>query len=124
MMPIISYKTLGLWRTYRRHTPENVIVVEAALFTDPTLLTRHPCLQEIHDRAWGVITVTADPATRLQRVMARDGVTKDEAKHALFCQRMGATYPADTKTWSINTDVSRENTREQVLSVWNQIQKG
>ena len=124
MMPLISQHILSNWMSYRRHKKENVIVVEAALFTDSTLLTRHPCLQEVWDRAWGIITVTADKDIRLQRVMKRDGVNKKEAQHALNCQRQDATYPADMKAWVVNTNGTREETRKQVLEVWNQIQKG
>jgi len=123
MMPLISHQILSQWMSYRRHKKENVIVVEAALFTDSTLLTRHPVLQEIWDRAWGIITVSADESIRLQRVMKRDGVNKKEAQHALNCQRTDATYPADMRAWAVNTNGTREETRQQVLDIWNQIQK-
>jgi dephospho-CoA kinase len=67
-----------------------------------------------------VIVTTCEPATQIQRVMRRDGVTEAEA-----LQRIAAQMPAEDKvrraTYVIRTDGTFDETARQVLNVYNQL---
>lgn len=119
MMPIINREIMNRWMQ-DLETP--ITFVEAALFTDSTLFTRHPCLRGIWDQAFGIITVSADKEVRVKRVMKRDGVSYKEALQAVNCQRCDAVYPAGMQEWIINTEGSRDETRQQVQSIWEELQ--
>ena len=65
----------------------------------------------------GVVVVTAADAVRIARLTARDGLTPRDAK-----QRLDAQMPLAQKVaradWVIDNNGSAEQTREQVVKLW------
>ena len=65
----------------------------------------------------GVVVVTAADAVRIARLTARDGLTPRDAR-----QRLDAQMPLAQKVaradWVIDNNGSAEQTREQVLKLW------
>ena len=65
----------------------------------------------------GVIVAACSPDIQLRRLMARDGLTSDDAQ-----QRVRAQLPIEDKArladWVIRTDGVFEDTTAQVRSIW------
>lgn len=65
----------------------------------------------------GIVVVYADPATRLRRLMARDGLGEEEAR-----RRLAAQVPLEDKLpradWVIDNSGAPEATRAQVERLW------
>ena len=76
-----------------------------------------------HEAMDGVIVVSAPRETQISRVMARDGLTRDQAE-----ARVNSQLPLEAKlkhaTWVIDTSGDREQTREQTRKVWQSIRAG
>jgi len=66
------------------------------------------------------ITTACDPATQLRRLMARDGLSEEEAR-----QRLAAQMPTEEKVrradYVIRTDGTAEETNRQVRDVLNEL---
>ena len=64
-----------------------------------------------------VIVVACNPETQVKRIVARDGLSDEEAR-----QRMGAQIPIDEKTaradYVIRTDGTLDDTDDQVKAIW------
>ena len=64
-----------------------------------------------------VIVVACEPETQVQRVIARDGLTEEEAR-----QRVAAQLPLDDKItradYVIRTDGTLDETDDQVQAIW------
>jgi dephospho-CoA kinase len=90
----------------------------------PFAVTDIPLLYEVgRDKDFdSVIVAAVDPATQLQRVMERDGLTESEAR-----QRIAAQLPIADKIaradYVIRTDGSFEETARQVADVWNSLRE-
>lgn len=71
----------------------------------------------LHERLDGVILVAALPDQQFQRLVARGGLTPEEAR-----QRIDAQLPLEEKrphaTWVVDTSGSLDATREQVGKLW------
>lgn len=67
-----------------------------------------------------IIVVYASPETQISRLMARDGLTRDQAS-----SRLGAQMPLEDKLprarWVIRNDGPVADTRDQVAKVWEEI---
>jgi len=67
-----------------------------------------------------VLLVVADEEERVRRVMARDGIGKEQVR-----RRMAAQMPTDRlrrhADWVVDTTAGREAAREQLEAVWAQI---
>lgn len=65
----------------------------------------------------GIVVVYADPATRLRRLMARDGLGEEEAR-----RRLAAQMPLEGKLpradWVIDNSGTLEATRAEVERLW------
>ena len=65
----------------------------------------------------GIIVVYADPETRVRRLMARNGVSEDEAR-----RRLAAQVPLEDKkahaTWVIDNSGTPDETQAQVERLW------
>ena len=65
----------------------------------------------------GVIVVACDPETQVKRIVARDGLTEQEAR-----QRVAAQLPIEEKAargdYVIRTDGTLDETDEQVKGIW------
>lgn len=68
----------------------------------------------------GVIAVVADPERQIDRLMARDGFSREEAERRLAAQRP-ALEKADESDWVIRNAGSKEETRRQVATLWRQL---
>jgi dephospho-CoA kinase len=65
----------------------------------------------------GVMVVYTDDAIRLKRLMARDGVTEDEARRRMAVQ-MPLAEKAARADWLIDNSGTPEDTRRQVERAW------
>lgn len=69
----------------------------------------------------GIVVVDAAEGVRAARLVARDGLTEDEARH-----RLGAQIPLAQKVaradWVIDNNGSPEQTRQQVEALWKTLQ--
>jgi dephospho-CoA kinase len=73
-----------------------------------------------HEVLDGVILVSAPRQEQIARIVARDGLTREQAE-----ARVNAQLPLEAKlkhaTWVIDTSGDREQTREQARRVWQSI---
>jgi dephospho-CoA kinase len=65
----------------------------------------------------GVVVVTAADALRIARLTARDGLTPSDARRRLDAQ-MPLAQKVARADWVIDNNGSAEQTREQVLTLW------
>ena len=108
--PRIKEKIRGLLSSYvKEGTP--VVMIEA------TLIVERGGLREFLD---GLIVVTADEETQIERLVREKGYTREEA-----AARLGAQMPAGEKMrhgdYVIDNSGALEDTRRRVNEVWNSI---
>ncbi len=90
----------------------------------PRVIYDAPLLIEnrLYEGLDGVILVVAPPEVQLERLMARNQLTREQAQ-----QRIGSQWPQDEKrryaTWVIDNGGSREQTRAQVEALWQELLK-
>jgi len=89
--------------------PEAVILVDIPLLLD----TAGPDAFDLD----AVIVVQATPEQQIARLMARDGLTREEAESRLAAQRPIAEKATEAD-WVIDNSGSIEQTRVQVDSLW------
>jgi dephospho-CoA kinase len=87
-----------------------VAIYEAALLVE----------NGVHRGLDGLIVVACDEATQLERLVARDGLSLDEARARLAAQAPLADKLA-AATWVIDTSGPLAETRKQIGRVWEQI---
>lgn len=92
--------------------PDAVVIVDIPLLLD----TAAP---EVFDLD-GVIVVQATPEQQISRLMARDGLTREEAARRLAAQRPVADKAAEAD-WVIDNRGSIEETRKQVRALWERL---
>lgn len=89
--------------------PDAVILVDIPLLLD----TAGPDAFDLD----AVIVVQATPEQQISRLMARDGLTREEAESRLAAQRPIAEKAAEAD-WVIDNSGSIEQTRAQVEALW------
>lgn len=67
-----------------------------------------------------VIVTTCDPATQIQRVMARDGVSETQARQRIAAQ-LGSEDKVRRADYVIDTDGSFEDTRARVRAIYDRL---
>ncbi|MBK7858647.1 MAG: dephospho-CoA kinase [Archangiaceae bacterium] len=86
------------------------------VFYDAALLIEN----RLHEAMNGVLLVVAPPEVQLQRLMQRNGLSRDEA-----LARIASQLPLDEKrryaTWVVDNGGSLEATRAQVAKVWQEV---
>ncbi len=91
--------------------PQTVVVVDLPLLFDVPL----PEFEQLD-----AIVVYATPATQIQRLVSRDGLSQEEAE-----ARLRAQIPLETKRararWVVDNEGPLAQTREQVERVWEEI---
>lgn len=92
--------------------PDAVVIVDIPLLLDTT----GPEAFELD----GVIVVVAHPEQQIERLMARDNLTREEAAHRLAAQRP-VTEKASEADWVIDNTGSIEETRRQVGILWSEL---
>lgn len=97
----------------RDRDPGGILVIDVPLLLDTTG-------PETFDLD-GVIVVFADPELQISRLMARDGLSRQEAVQRLAAQRPVAEKVAEAD-WVIDNSGSVENTRRQVEALWKKLQ--
>ena len=96
----------------RRAAPDATVVVDIPLLLD----TAGPETFDLD----GVIVVSATPDLQLSRMMARDGLSREEAQRRLDAQRPVALKAADAD-WVIDNTGTIEETRGQVRRLWDDL---
>lgn len=71
----------------------------------------------------GVIVVLATPEQQISRLIARDGLTLEEAEQRLAAQRPLAEKATEAD-WVIDNTGTIERTRSQVEALWNELNAG
>lgn len=71
----------------------------------------------------GVIVVLATPEQQISRLIARDGLTLEEAEQRLAAQRPLAEKALEAD-WVIDNTGTIERTRSQVEALWNELNAG
>ncbi|MBI3185800.1 MAG: dephospho-CoA kinase [Myxococcales bacterium] len=75
----------------------------------------------IHEWMDGVILVVAEREQQLERVMRRDGLSREQAE-----ARLSSQLPLDEKrrvaTWVVDNSRSLDHTRAQVEQIWRQLE--
>lgn len=92
--------------------PDAVVMVDVPLLLDTTG-------PEAFDLD-GVIVVVATPEQQIDRLMARDNLTREEAGYRLAAQRPVAEKAAEAD-WVIDNTGTVEDTRRQVDVLWSEI---
>jgi len=92
--------------------PDAVVIVDIPLLLDTTG-------PEAFDLD-GVIVVAATPEQQIERLMARDNLTREEAENRLAAQRPVAEKAAEAD-WVIDNTGTIEETRRQVGILWSEI---
>jgi dephospho-CoA kinase len=96
----------------RRAAPDATVVVDIPLLLD----TAGPETFDLD----GVIVVSATPDLQVSRMMARDGLSREEAQRRLDAQRPVALKAADAD-WVIDNTGTIEETRGQVRRLWDDL---
>ncbi|MBS1149028.1 MAG: dephospho-CoA kinase [Myxococcaceae bacterium] len=90
-----------------------VVIYDAALLIE----------NKLHEALEGVILVTAPPGVQRQRLIARDGLTVEQAE-----ARIASQLPQEEKlkfaTWVIDNGGTLEATRLQVDALWEKLRSG
>ncbi len=89
------------------HDPEQIVVVEAALLIEANYL-------DILDQLW---LVWADDAVRLKRVMARDGVSREQAQ-ARMDNQMPQAEKAKYARYILHNNSGIEDLKRELEDVW------
>jgi dephospho-CoA kinase len=92
--------------------PDAVVIVDVPLLLDTT----GPEAFELD----GVIVVVATPEQQIERLMARDNLTREEAEQRLAAQRPVAEKAAEAD-WVIDNTGTVEETRGQVGILWSEL---
>lgn len=92
--------------------PDAVVVVDIPLLLDTT----GPEAFELD----GVIVVVATPEQQIERLIARDSLTREEAENRLASQRPVAEKASEAD-WVIDNTGSIEETRRQVEILWSEL---
>jgi dephospho-CoA kinase len=87
-----------------------VAIYEAALLVE----------NGVHKGLGGLIVVAADEDKQVARVVARDGLTEDEARARIAAQ-MPLAEKVRAATWVVDTNGTHEDTREQVQRLWREL---
>jgi len=93
----------------RREDPDAIVVVDIPLLLD----TSAPETFDLD----GVIVVRATPELQISRMVARDGLSREEAQRRMNAQRPVALKAADAD-WVIDNTGSIEDPRRQVHLLW------
>ncbi|OFX28689.1 MAG: dephospho-CoA kinase [Armatimonadetes bacterium RBG_16_67_12] len=96
-------------------SPAAVVVVDIPLLLDVAPRDAYPLD--------GIVVVFTEESTQRARVMARDGLTEDEARQRLASQRPLHEKVAEA-TWVIDNSGPPEATRRQVEALWHELQHG
>jgi dephospho-CoA kinase len=96
-------------------SPEAVVVIDIPLLLDAAPRDTY--------QLDGIVVVFVEESIQRARVMARDGVTEDEARQRLASQRPLREKVAEA-TWVIDNSGSPEATRRQVETVWSELRGG
>lgn len=96
-------------------SPEAIVVIDIPLLLDTAPRDTY--------QLDGVVVVFVEESIQRARVMARDGVTEDEARQRLASQRPLREKVAEA-TWVIDNSGSPEATRRQVETVWRELRGG
>lgn len=107
--PAIRRRIWGRIEQIRRDDPEAIVIVDIPLLLD----TAGP---EVFDLD-GVIVVTATPELQISRMMARDGLSPEDARRRVDAQRPAALKAADAD-WVIDNTATMDETRRQVQALW------
>lgn len=92
--------------------PQAVIIIDAALMIETGSYRRF-------DK---VVVVHCEPEIQLQRLMARNNLTQEEAT-ARISSQMPSTEKLKFADFAINTSLGFEDTRQQVVSLYEQLCK-
>lgn len=110
--PLIIAEIQKLLKSYRLLFPEKAVVLDAPLLYEAGL-------ESIVDEVW---VVYVDYPTQLQRLMERDGLTREEAR-----RRIEAQLPLEEKVKRADRVIDNRGTPEetalQVRKLWNEIAK-
>jgi len=110
--PLIIAEQDGLMRAWEREDPRGVAVVDAALLIESGGYRRFDRLVVIHCR----------PEVQLERLMRRDGLTREEA-----VARVAAQMPQEEKLrhadFRIDTSEGFEDTRRQTAEVYAELRR-
>ncbi|NPV28422.1 MAG: dephospho-CoA kinase [Firmicutes bacterium] len=110
--PLIIAEIQKLLKSYRLLFPEKAVVLDAPLLYEAGL-------ESIVDEVW---VVYVDYPTQLQRLMERDGLTREEAR-----RRIEAQLPLEEKVKRADRVIDNRGTPEetalQVRKFWNEIAK-
>lgn len=98
---------------YRVHYPKKILVLVAPLLIEVGL-------QRMVDSVW---VVHVEQAEQIKRVMERDKLSKEQALKRINSQ-LSAKERLKFADEVINNSYSIENTRQQVLKLWNRYEKG
>ncbi|MDQ7819687.1 MAG: dephospho-CoA kinase [Armatimonadota bacterium] len=96
----------------RQASPDAVVIIDIPLLLDTTG-------PEAFDLE-GVIVVTAPREEQIRRLVARDGLTPEEAERRVAAQRPVAEKEAEAD-WVIDNGGSLEDTRRQVDILWQEL---
>ena len=109
--PFIIARQDEIMRQWAEQTPEAIAVVDAALMIESGGYKRFDKLIVVHCR----------PQIQLERLMARDNISREEAE-----RRINAQIPQDEKKkhadYLIDTSEGFESAREQTTAVWLKLQ--
>lgn len=92
--------------------PDAIVLIDVPLLLDTT----GPDTFEMD----GVIVVTADGDRQVDRLMNRDGLSREDAERRLAAQRPAAEK-AEEADWVVDNSGSVEETRRQVETLWQQL---
>lgn len=110
--PVVIGRTGEMLAAWRHQYPGRVAVVDAPLLLEAGM-------QSLVEEIW---VVYVDVATQIERVMARDGLSRPEAE-----RRVASQMPLEEKlAWAtrvIDNRASLEETRQQVEKFWKELQQ-
>ncbi|MBI2972442.1 MAG: dephospho-CoA kinase [Armatimonadetes bacterium] len=92
--------------------PDAIVLIDVPLLLDTT----GPDTFEMD----GVIVVTADGDRQIDRLMNRDGLSREDAERRLAAQRPAAEK-AEEADWVVDNSGSVEETRRQVEGLWKKL---
>jgi dephospho-CoA kinase len=76
----------------------------------------------VHKGLGGLIVVAASEENQIARVMKRDGLSEAEARSRLAAQ-LPLSEKVKAATWVIHADGTLDDTRAQVVSLWQELSK-
>ncbi len=87
-----------------------VAIYEAALLVE----------NGVHEALDGLIVTVCDEATQLERLVARDGFTQEEARARIVAQAPAAKK-LEAATWVVDTSGPLTDTKTQLARIWEEI---